>query len=169
MIRFWLIILRLICIVQIIAAVYRGFISLMGLIQDGHFIYLLQAIAFAIITALPVQVFIILGNNYPDKPIEGKQKRTFNRLFLINVLLISFLFGFVFYDYQEVFFIPAAPNNVFSVGGLYQPVSYFDLILSITMLILHLSVLFGLFWLRTTINVNVNTRQFDFETDDENV
>ena len=169
MTRFWLIILRIICIVQIIAAVYRGFISLIGLIQDGHFIYLLQALAFAIITALPVQVFIIFGNNYPDKRIEGKQKTTYNRLFLINVLLVSFLFGFIFYDYQEVFSNPAPPYNVFSVGGQYQQVSYFDLILSITMLILHLSILFGLFWLRTTINVNVNTRQFDFETDEENV
>ena len=168
MTRFWLIILRIFSVVQITAAVYRGFISLIGLIKDGDFIYLLQAIAFAIIAALPVQVFIIFSNNYPDKRIEGKQKTTFNRLFLINVLLVSFLFGFIFYDYQEVFSNPAPPY-IFSVGGPYQPVSYFELILSITMLILHLSILFGLFWLRTTINVNVNTRQFDFEADEENV
>jgi hypothetical protein len=165
MTRFWLIILRIICITQLIAAIYRGFVSLIGLIQDGHFIYLLQAIAFAIIAALPARVFIIFSNNYPEKPIEGKQKRNFNRLFLINVLLVSFLFGFVFYDYQEVFYIP---GEVFSIGGLYQPISYFDLILSILMLILHLAILYGLFWLRTTINMNANNRDFDFEMQDEN-
>jgi len=165
---FWPIILRIICILQIVAAIYRGFISLIGLIQDGDFIYLLQAIAFAIIAALPVQVFIIFSNNYPDKRIEGKQKRNFNRLFLINALLLAFLFGFVFYDYQEAFYTPG-PDEVFSVGALYQPVYIQDLIVSITMLVFHFVVLYGLFWLRTTINMNVNSRQFDFEMPDENV
>src|SRR6187399_3794031 len=100
MTRFWLIILRIICIIQILIAISKCFVSLVGLV-GGEFVFLLQAIAFALIAALPAFTFIISNNNFPDKPIEGKLKKNFNRLFLINILLISFLFGFIFRDYRE--------------------------------------------------------------------
>lgn len=160
----WLIILRIICILQIIAAVYRSFISLIGLIQEGGFIYLFQAIAFVIIAVLPVQLFIILSENYPDKRIEGKRKRSFNRMFLINVLLIGFLFGFVFFDYQVSFYV----SDIYvSVGdGASQ---LFDFIVSVSMLIFQFVILYGLFWLRTTINKALNSKHFDFERPDKNV
>ena len=100
MTRFWLIMLRIICIIQILIAISKCFVSLVGLI-GGEFVFLLQAIAFALVAALPVFTFIISNNNFPDKPIEGKLKKNFNRLFLTNVLLISFLFGFIFKDYNQ--------------------------------------------------------------------
>ena len=159
MTRFWLIILRIICIIQILIAISKCFVSLVGLI-GGEFIFLLQAIAFALIAALPVFTFIISNNNFPDKPIEGKLKKNFNRLFLINVLLTSFLFGFVFKDYKQ------AMSLSDQVGHLYF-IFFIDLSISIATLLFHFSILYGLYWLRSHINNNANPRQFDFE--DKNV
>ena len=159
MTRFWLIILRIICIIQILIAISKCFVSLVGLI-GGQFVFLLQAIAFALIAALPVFTFIISNNNFPDKPIEGKLKKNFNRLFLINVLLTSFLFGFIFKDYKQ------AMSLSDQVGHLYF-IFFIDLSISIAMLLFHFSILYGLYWLRSHINNNANSRQFDFE--DKNV
>ena len=159
MTRFWLIILRIICIIQILIAISKCFVSLVGLI-GGEFIFLLQAIAFALIAALPVFTFIISNNNFPDKPIEGKLKKNFNRLFLINVLPTSFLFGFVFKDYKQ------AMSLSDQVGHLYF-IFFIDVSISIAMLLFHFSILYGLYWLRNHINNNTSSKQFDFEEQDK--
>jgi len=159
MIRFWLVILRIICIIQILIAVFQCFASLVGFI-GGDFVFLLQAIAFALIAALPVFTFIIANNNFPDKPIEGKLKKNFNRLFLINILLISFLFGFVFRDYREGARLSNLPG--FESGYL---LFFIPFIFSCIVLIFHFSILYGLYWLRRHINNNTNRKQFDFENE----
>ena len=160
MTRFWLIMLRIICIIQILIAISKCFVSLVGLI-GGQFVFLLQAIAFALIAALPVFTFIISNNIFPDKPIEGKLKKNFNRLFLINVLLTSFLFGFVFKDYKQ------AMSLSDQVGHLYF-IFFIDLSISIATLLFHFSILYGLYWLRSHINNNTSSKQFDFEVPNEN-
>ena len=159
MTRFWLIMLRIICIIQILIAISKCFVSLVGLI-GGQFVFLLQAIAFALIAALPVFTFFISNNNFPDKPIEGKLKKNFNRLFLINVLLTSFLFGFVFKDYKQ------AMSLSDQMGHLYF-IFFIDLSISIAMLLFHFSILYGLYWLRSHINNNTSSKQFDFEEQDK--
>ena len=158
MTRFWLIMLRIICIIQILIAISKCFVSLVGLI-GGQFVFLLQAIAFALIAALPVFTFIISNNNFPDKPIEGKLKKNFNRLFLINVLLTSFLFGFVFKDHKQ------AMSLSDQAGHLYF-IFFIDLSISIVTLLFHFSILYGLYWLRSHIN-NTSSKQFDFEEQDK--
>ena len=75
MTRFWLIMLRIICIIQTLIAIVQCFTSLFGLLMGGGFMLLLQAIAFGFIAALPILTFTIYNNNYPDKLIEGKQKK----------------------------------------------------------------------------------------------
>jgi len=160
MTRFWLIMLRIICIIQILIAISKCFISFVGLI-GGQFVFLLQAIAFALIAALAVFTFVISNNNFPDKPIEGKLKKNFNRLFLINVFLISLLFGFVFKDYKQ------AMSLSDEVGHLYF-IFFIDLSISLVMLLFHFSILYGLYWLRSQINNNTSSsKQFDFEKQDE--
>jgi len=164
MTRFWLIILRIVCVIQMLIAIFQSLFSFTGLLLNGEFIFLLQAIAFALIAALPVFTFIIFNNNFPDKLIEGRLKRNFNRLFLINFLLISFLFGFVFMDYKQAI-------HLSEITGTYRPYIEFFIpfIVSCTMLIFHFSILYGLYWLRRHINNNNGQKQFDFEMQDENV
>lgn len=165
MTRVWLIILRIVCAVQLVITAYTGFFLLAALFTSGEFIYLWQAIAFGLIATLPIRVFIVLSNNYPNKPLQPREKKNFNRVFLVNVLLISFLLAFVIYDYREAVRL----SKIFVVGA--SPPSrldyYYDFIYSLSMLILHLCILYSLFWLRKQINLNANSKQFDFEMEEE--
>ena len=163
MTRFWLIMLRIICIIQALMAIVQCFTSLFGLLTGGGFMSLLQAIAFGFIAALPILTFTIYNNNYPDKLIEGRQKKNFNRIFLINFLLIAFLFGFVFRDYRDSIF---QSRSLGLRAGSYL-VFFIPFIISCCTLIFHFSVLYGLYWLRQQINNNLSSKQFDFE--EENV
>ena len=162
MTRFWLIMLRIICILQTLMAIVQCFTSLFGVLM-GSFMMLLQAIAFGFIAALPILTFTVYNNNYPDKLIEGRQKKNFNRIFLINFLLIAFLFGFVFRDYRD----GILQSRTLGVGSGFDLVFFIPFIISCCTLIFHFSILFGLYWLRRQINNTIGSRQFDFE--DENV
>jgi len=162
MTRFWLIVLRIICILQTLIAIVQCFTSLFGVLM-GSFMMLLQAIAFGFIAALPILTFTVYNNNYPDKLIEGRQKKNFNRIFLINFLLIAFLFGFVFRDYRD----GILQSRTLGVGSGFDLVFFIPFIISCCTLIFHFSILFGLYWLRRQINNTIGSRQFDFE--DENV
>jgi hypothetical protein len=138
-------------------------------VLNGEFIFLLQSIAFACIAILPIITFNISNNYFPDKIIEGRPKKNFNRIFLINFLLISFLFGLVFQDFKD-YRLAAKYSHIFSVAGNYRPLfSYFiSFIISCAMLIFHFSILYGHYWMRRYINNNANRKQFDFEMQDEN-
>jgi len=142
-------------------AIVQCFTSLFGLLMGGGFMLLLQAIAFGFIAALPILAFTIYNNNYPDKLIEGRQKKYFNRIFLINFLLIAFLFGLVFRDYRDAILQSS------SMGSGANLIFFIPFIISCCILIFHFSILYGLYWLRRHINNNASSKQFDFE--DENV
>ncbi|HEV8269802.1 MAG TPA: hypothetical protein VGQ04_00780 [Chitinophagaceae bacterium] len=163
MTRFWLIMLRIICIIQTLIAIVQCFTSLFGLLTGGGFMLLLQAIAFGFIATLPILTFTIYNKNYPDRRIEGSQKNYFNRIFLINFLLIAFLFGFVFRDYRDAIL----QSKTFGLGSGAYLVFFIPFIISCCLLIFHFSILYGLYWLRREINNNTSSKQFDFE--DENV
>ena len=163
MTRFWLIILRIICILQALMAIFACFASLFDLLTEGSFMALLQAIAFGFIAALPILTFTVYNNNYPDKLIEGRQKKLFNRIFLIIFLLIALLFGFVFRDYRDAVQISNLPGFKSRSHLLF----FLPFIISCIILVFHFSILYGLYWLRRHINNNVSSKQFDFE--EENV
>ena len=168
MTRFWLIILRIVCIAQILIAVFRCLSSFTGLVLEGEFIFLLQSLAFAFISILPIITFNISNNFFPDKLIEGRRKKNFNRVFLINFLLIAFLFGFVFQDFKD-YRNSVKISHIFSEGGKYRlTIAYLiSFIISCVMLIFHFSILYGHYWMRRYINNNTNRKQFDFEMQDE--
>ena len=163
MTRIWLVILRILCILQTLIAIVLCFISLFGLVTGDGLMSLLQAIAFGFIAALPIMTFMIYNNNYPDKLIEGKQKRNFNRIFLINFLLIAFLFGFVFRDYRDA----VNQSKLLDLESGPWLIFFIPFIISCCVLLFHFGILYGLYWLRQHINNNVSRKQFDFE--DENV
>jgi len=169
MTRFWLIILRIICIIQILIAIFECLFSFTGLVLEGEFILLLQSIASAFIAIFSIITFSISNNYFPDKIIEGRQKKNFNRIFLINFLLISFLFGLVFRDYKD-YRNAVKLSHVFTLTENYiLLVPYLiSLIISCAMLIFHFSILYGHYWMRRYINNNATHKQFDFEIQDKN-
>ena len=156
--------LRIICVIQILIATFLCLSSLIGLLLSGDLILLLSVFAFGFIAVLPIFTFTVFNRNYPDKLIEGKQKKYFNRIFIINFLLIAFLFGFVFSNYQAVILQSTSMNE----GSGTDLVFFIPLFISCCILIFHFSNLYGLYWLRRQINKNDSSKQFDFEIQDKN-
>ena len=154
-------IFRIICLLQMLATVFLSFTNLISIFNTGDFQYLLQTIAFMIISSLPVLALSILNSNYPDKPVVGRQKSIFNWLFLLNFLLLAFLFAFFF----------SALRNLQSVANLVNKEIYslpFSLwihaLICTGMLLFHLIILYGLYILRRILYINqFEERQFEFE------
>jgi len=165
MIKFWLIVLRIICIIQVILAVFHSLVSLIGFFS-GQFVFLFQAIAFGLIALLPILTMVLIGNNFPDRIIAGKQRKNYNRVFLINFLLIAFLFGFFFKDLRNVQALAkVTATSFFKLHVIYLG----GLLISFMMLVFHFFILYGLYWLRSHINYNASRKQFDFEMQNEKV
>ena len=151
---------RLICVAQLILAAWYGIIELLNLFSAGEFGYLVQAACYFFIGWLPVFALSLLSSNYPDKPVVGGQKKVFNRLFIVNFLLLCFLFAFIFDQYRNLSVL-AKYTNV-SFFGL--PVDfYIKFFLYTCMLIFHFLILYGLYHLRVSLADNFANKKFEFE------
>jgi len=151
---------RLICVAQLILAAWYCIICFLNLFSTGQFIYLIQAICYFFICWLPVFALSLFGSNYPDKPVVGDQKKMFNRLFIINFLLLSFLFAFVFKEYRQMSAIAYLTGlSIFDVF----PELFLDITVYTCMLIFHLLILYGLYRLRISLADNFAGKKFEFE------
>lgn len=151
---------RAICIVQMIAAAVNVLDILFTFFRYASWGGLIGLILFTAILLLTILAVNLLNNNYPDDPVEGKQKKSFNRLFLINFLFLSFLFGFIIAEFRSL--------NKLSIS---LSVDFYSLPLGIFLmlfvysatLILQLLILYGLYKLRLELYSNFMKRKFEFE------
>jgi membrane protease YdiL (CAAX protease family) len=156
----WLL-FRIVCLLQMLATVFLSFISLISFFNTGRFADVLETIAFALVALLAIFALNLLNTNYPDKPVAGKQKSIFNWLFLLNFLLLAFLFAHFFADYASLKKIgELTGRSVFSFSfNLWWPVLLF-----ITIIVFQFIILYGLFILRRLLYLNFyGHRQFEFE------
>jgi hypothetical protein len=151
---------RLVCLAQLILSAWYAITSLLSLFSTGAFIFLIQAICYFFIGWLPVFALSLFGTNYPDKPVIGSQKKVFNRLFIINFLLLCFLFAFIFREYRLLAVLISYTNNSFWS----LPIDFYrEFFIYISMLIFHLVILFGLYRLRVSLADNFANKKFEFE------
>lgn len=156
---------RILCILQMLATVYFAITSLIDLLQRGSFYFFFQAVVFASASLLAIFALNILNNNYPDTPVAGTQKTIFNWLFLLNFLLLAFLFGLVIAEYREVNLLCeltgkslfSLPSDLFLLFIIYAIILIFQLI-----------ILYCLYMLRRQIYINFRRKKFDFENDPGN-
>ena len=162
----WWKLFKLVCFLQMLATVYFALTAFISLFQSGDLYYLLETAAFGLMTALAILALHTIGNNYPDKPISGKHKAAFNWLFLMNFLLIAFLFGLFFAELNQLRELARLATKPI----LSFPASYWLAIIAITLLIIfQFIILFGLYQMRKIIYVNFFARkQFEFETEGRN-
>lgn len=159
-------IFRIICLLQMLATTYYSFISLISLFNGNGIYYLFETIAFAIIAIFAIFALNLLNNNYPDKPVAGKQKAAFNWLFLLNFLLLIFLFAHFFAAFRSLREITdqlRLPSLVDAPTSAWMPPIMFSAIL-----FLHLVLIYGLYILRRLLFINFFSRQqFEFEEKSE--
>ncbi len=151
---------RLACFVQMLIAVMYGFLSLINTFREGDVNYFIQAIAFFFITWFAVFSVQTLNEHYPDIPVGGKTKSVFNWLFLINFLLLAFLFGLWIREYQTLEAMAAVIKQPF----LKIPGKWFsDLVFQTAMVLLQILMLYGMYSLRILLHRNFNKKTFEFE------
>ena len=153
--------LGLLCILQMLSTAFFSISSFIGFFQYGGIVFLFQSIAFALMSWLSILAINILNYNYPDKPIAGSQKKIFNWLFLLNFLLIAFLFGLVFSEYGRLQAMARLANqSVFSMPAEWMV----SLLINFIMLIFQFTILYALYSLRRLIYRNFTGHQFEFES-----
>jgi len=153
-------IFRIICIVQILAASANLLEALASFFLHMSFGGIAGLLLFTAVMLLCILGINLVNNNYPEEPVQDKQKKVFNRLFLLNFLFLSFLFGFIFREYREL--------NDFSLS---TGKDFFDLpfslflmpIVYVWILIFQLVILYGLYRLRLELYANFMKRKFEFE------
>lgn len=154
-------IFRILCLLQMLAAAFFSFTSLINFFNYGRFVYLFETLAYAMIASFAAFSLNLVNTNYPDKPVAGKQKSVFNWLYLFNFLLLAFLFAQFFSAYRLVeAFSAFTDHNIFAVSfSLWLPALVFGV-----MLLFQFILLYGLYILRRLVYLNFFSRQqFEFE------
>lgn len=152
---YWPIVFGLICLAQIVIltwAIYTPGLSLL----TGDITVALQLAIYGLSASLPIFTGSLLTNNFPDKMITGKQKRNFNIITSVNLLLIPFMVSFVLSEYKQTPALTEMAETRFISQRFF---SALELMLSVGVLTVHLGILFGLYFLRDVINSNARNKQ----------
>lgn len=151
---------KTICILQMIAAAFNELDILFNFFRQatwGGLVGLLVFLAILLMTILGVN---LVNQNYPDEPVEGRQKKNFNRLFLLNFLFLAPLFGYVIAEFRSL----SQLANLSSRQLFELPFTIFLMFITyIAVLVMQLFILYGLYKLRIELYVNFRKREFDFE------
>lgn len=153
-------IFRAICVVQLLFASLNMLQSLFYLFLYFSFRSIAGLMLFTAIMFLCILGMNLVNNNYPDEPVQGSQKKNFNRLFLLNFLFLAFLFGFIIAEFNSLKqFANTAALTFFQLPFT----AYIMLINYLLILILQLCILYGLFRLRLELYSNFMNKKFEFE------
>lgn len=153
-------IFRIICIVQLLAASVNALEKIFYVFINFSFSNIAGLLLFIAIMLLCILGINLVNNNYPEEPVEGRQKKTFNRLFLLNFILLTFLFGFII---AEIHSLNQFAGNL---GTTFFGIPFsllLMLLVYIAMLILQLIILYRLYQLRLELYSNFMKRKFEFE------
>lgn len=151
---------RVVCVLQMTGAAFILFVSLLDFFRNPGFINIIRLLLFLLVMLQAIFAINTLNNNYPDTPVAGNQKKTFNRLFLLNFIFLAFLFGFVFAEFRII--------NSYAVltGRPFYRLPFVALMTSIAytmVLIFQFIILYGLYNLRRLLYTNFMKRRFEFE------
>jgi len=143
-----------------LAASIFAIISLINFFQSASLGDILKVLLFVLIFMLTILAINIINNNYPDIPVSGKQKTSFNRLFLLNFIFLVFMFGILISEYRQLSILA----TLFNRSLLRLPLDMFTpLLISLFMLIFQFVILYGLYELRRELYFNFRKKEFEFE------
>jgi hypothetical protein len=146
---------------MLISAVY-AIMTLIYVVSYGIWLGIVVILSFILIFLLCVLAINLLNNNYPNIPVTGSQKTSFNRLFLANFLFLVVLFCMLFIEYR-------AANAIIRITGkpfLQLPFEFFVNLLGIIVtIVFQFIILYGLYSLRWELYSNFMKKQFEFEKD----
>lgn len=153
-------IFRIICVLQTVLTA-AAFLFAMINLRFGSVTSLTRLLIYGLALSLAINGMNILHRNYPDTKIEGSQKSWFNRIYLINVIGVAFLFAFLFADIRLL----QDFKKQFGQYTDYVPVGYYwSISLHVLLLLFQFYILYGLYGLRMELFMNSRKEQFEFES-----
>ena len=155
----WLILFGFICVMQVILVLNKG-ISSLGEFFENQLWFAVKAITLSLVALLPIFTGSVMSNHLPDKIIAGREKRVFNIFTFVGFLVIPLLYLVIFKEYQKTPLLSELTETRF-VSPIISTV--YELILSIAILILHLIILFGLYRLKSSIELNAGLESVEKE------
>jgi hypothetical protein len=146
-------------IIQMIMVLFMLVISVGGIFYGGNIFWrIFEGLCYGLMMLFLYQGFNILNDHYPDTPLSLAQKRNFNVLFLLNFLLIAFLFAKVIVQWRFVRSIISGltlePKGQFLV--------FLPLLMATMVFVLNVVHLAGMYKLRIMIQEN-NQKKIDDE------
>ena len=152
---------RILCILQLIAAGLAMLETVFSFFIFANWTAVVKLCVYVAILLLASLGLTLVNQNYPDEPVSGRQKKSFNRLFIINFLFLSFVFGFVIREARDL----AELAELIGKERLSFPFHlYLPLLFYVFLLIFQMLLLFGLYKLRLELALNFSKRKFDFES-----
>jgi hypothetical protein len=151
---------RIVCVLQMIAAAFILFSTLFDFFRHASFADVFKLILFLLVMLLSIFAVNLLNSNYPETPVTGNQKKSFNRLFLLNFIFLAVLFGLIIAEYRTLKLYAILLNKPMLK---LQFASFIMLLGYIVVLIFQFIILYGLYDLRRLLYVNFNKKKFDFE------
>jgi len=146
---------RVICIIQMIVVSLELILSVGGLFNQKFFFYsLFSTLIYFVILIFLYQGLSLINYNYPDTPLSPRQKKSFNWLYLLNFLLIAFLFGQIVNEWRTtipIWLILDEANEVSLSDYLFYGYSF---LIAILLFIFHIIFLGGMYNLRRLIYQN---------------
>lgn len=129
-----------------------------GLFYRSKIIYpLTETLAYGIMFIFVYMGLSLLNYNYPDQPLTPKQRRNFNWLFLVNFLLVAYLFGQLISEWRRVI-----PWITLVEGSFRVYLSLLTmLVMNFVIFILHIVFLGGMYQLRRVIHQNTMNNWID--------
>jgi hypothetical protein len=150
----------MVCLLQMLASSFFTITALISFIESISFTAFVRVVLFLFIFLLTILAVNILNKNYPDVPVAGKQKTSFNRLFLFNFLFLVFLFGIIIAEYRQL----NALSELIDRPLFNLPFEFLiSPIINAMMLIFQLIILYGLYLLRRELYINFMKTEFEFE------
>jgi len=142
---------RVCCIIQLVLVALLLMLGLRGLFFSLKIVYpITELLCYGVMFLFVYMGLSLLNYNYPDTPLTPRQRRNFNWLFLINFLLIAYLFGQLVSEWKLVVpwitLVKAKYSDYLSALTM--------LVINILVFVLHVVFLGGMFKLRRVIHEN---------------
>lgn len=151
---------RVACFVQLLIAVMYGLLSLISTFKEGDLNFLIQTFAFFLIAWFAAFSVQTVNEHYPDVVISGRTKSVFNWLFLLNFLLLAFLFAQFIREYRALERVAELMHqHVLQLKSDMYP----ELIANGLMILLQAIILYGMYSLRLLLYRNFHKKTFEFE------
>lgn len=147
---------RLICIVQFVLSGYMAVSSFTDIFNAPGLYSVMSFVTFCLVIYLVVFLLQVMHKNHPDIPLSLSQKSAFNRLFLLNFIMLSVLLAA---NINDVKLIIASGNTL----NILPSFAYALTVLNFLITIFQVYILISMVKFRRSLNKKFEEKSLDLD------